>query len=144
VEAIHGNRTQEERMEALNLFKSGQIRILIATDVAARGIDVTGITHVINYDTPLSPEEYIHRIGRTGRAEFEGAAITFVSDEEYKQWVRIKDKIKATFELESTSFASRPAPQGQQVRQHGQAPHRAGSGGRPRQQQHGRRHGRQR
>jgi len=77
-ELIHGNKTQNYRCNALNKFKKGQVQVLVATDVAARGIDVIDITHVINYQLPLSYESYIHRIGRTGRAGKIGAAFTFV------------------------------------------------------------------
>jgi ATP-dependent RNA helicase RhlE len=77
--AIHSNRSQVQRQKALQGFKDGRYRVLVATDIAARGIDIEGISHVINYDTPNLPESYIHRIGRTGRAEAEGQAITFVT-----------------------------------------------------------------
>jgi ATP-dependent RNA helicase RhlE len=74
---IHSNRTLAQRKEALDGFKSGRYRVLVATDIAARGIDVKGIELVINYDIPEDPENYIHRIGRTGRAGHEGRAISF-------------------------------------------------------------------
>lgn len=77
-EAIHGNKTQNQRTRTLNDFKSERIHILLATDVASRGIDIDDISHVINYDLPGSVEDYIHRIGRTGRAQKKGKAITFV------------------------------------------------------------------
>jgi len=77
-ELIHGNKTQSYRIKAINRFKKGQVRVLVATDVAARGIDVADITHVINYQLPLSMDSYIHRIGRTGRAGKTGKALTFV------------------------------------------------------------------
>jgi ATP-dependent RNA helicase RhlE len=80
--AIHSNRSQSQRMRALDGFKRGQYKVLVATDLAARGIDVDGITHVVNYDTPAFAEDYVHRIGRTGRAEASGIAMTFVSGEE--------------------------------------------------------------
>jgi len=83
--AIHSGRTQSQRQRALDGFKNGDYRVMVATDIAARGIDVTGISHVINFDVPGMPEDYIHRIGRTGRAEATGDAITFVSSEEHKQ-----------------------------------------------------------
>ena len=82
VQAIHGDRTQRQRQDALDGFKKGKFNILVATDVAARGLDIRGLSHVINYDIPNSPDEYIHRIGRTGRANDTGSAITFVSPEE--------------------------------------------------------------
>ncbi len=83
--AIHSNRTQSQRQRALDGFKNNEYRVMVATDIAARGIDVTGISHVVNFDVPAQPEDYIHRIGRTGRAEARGDAITFVSPDEHKQ-----------------------------------------------------------
>jgi ATP-dependent RNA helicase RhlE len=82
VERIHGNRSQAQRTEALGGFKSGKYRVLVATDIAARGIDVTALGHVVNFDVPAAAEDYIHRIGRTGRAELTGAAFTLMSPEE--------------------------------------------------------------
>ena len=76
---LHSNRTQGQRLAALKRFKSGEVRVLIATDIAARGIDVDGISHVINYDFPPQPEDYVHRIGRTGRMQAIGDAISFVT-----------------------------------------------------------------
>lgn len=82
--AIHGNRSQAQRMSALAGFKAGTHRVLVATDIAARGIDVEGVSHVVNFDCPHLPEDYIHRVGRTGRAQATGDAFTFVSpDEEF-------------------------------------------------------------
>ncbi len=88
--AIHSGRTQNQRQRALDGFKNGDYRVMVATDIAARGIDVSGISHVINFDVPAMPEDYIHRIGRTGRAEMTGDAITFVSSEEHKQLRQIE------------------------------------------------------
>ncbi len=82
--SIHSGRTQNQRQQALDGFRSGKYQVMVATDVAARGIDVEGISHVINYDVPTHAEDYVHRIGRTGRAEATGDAITFVSSEEEK------------------------------------------------------------
>ena len=82
VAALHSNRTQRERVEALDGFKSGKYEVMVATDIAARGLDVDGITHVINYDVPQHPEDYVHRIGRTGRAQKVGDAFTLVTIEE--------------------------------------------------------------
>src|SRR6185369_12385898 len=73
---IHGDRSQPQREAALKAFKNGQTRVLVATDVAARGIDIESVSHVINYDIPEVPEDYVHRIGRTGRAGSTGRAIT--------------------------------------------------------------------
>lgn len=81
-ERIHGNRSQSQRTEALAGFKSGKYRVLVATDIAARGIDVEALGHVVNFDVPPAPEDYIHRVGRTGRAEMSGEAFTFYSPEE--------------------------------------------------------------
>jgi len=76
---IHGNRSQGQRLSALEDFRRGKSRVLVATDIAARGIDVEGISHVVNYDVPMQPEDYVHRIGRTGRAQAVGAAYTLVT-----------------------------------------------------------------
>ena len=81
-ERIHGNRSQGQRTEALAGFKSGKYRVLVATDIAARGIDVEALGHVVNFDVPMAPEDYIHRVGRTARAELTGDAFTFVAPEE--------------------------------------------------------------
>ena len=81
-ERIHGNRSQSQRTEALAGFKSGKYRVLVATDIAARGIDVEALGHVVNFDVPTAPEDYIHRVGRTARAEATGDAFTLVSPEE--------------------------------------------------------------
>jgi ATP-dependent RNA helicase RhlE len=81
-DAIHGNKSQGQRERVLAAFRDGSIRTLVATDIAARGIDVTGISHVINYDMPEVPEAYVHRIGRTARAGKEGIAISFCAPDE--------------------------------------------------------------
>ena len=81
--ALHSNRSQNQRLKALKDFKSGTVRVLVATDIAARGIDVDGISHVVNYDFPMHSEDYVHRIGRTGRAHAVGCAISFVTPEDY-------------------------------------------------------------
>ncbi len=80
--AMHADKSQQQRMQALEDFKSGKLRVLVATDIAQRGLDISGITHVINYDVPQQPEDYVHRIGRTGRAAATGDAYTFMSAEE--------------------------------------------------------------
>jgi ATP-dependent RNA helicase RhlE len=81
-ERIHGNRSQAQRTAALAGFKAGRFRVLVATDIAARGIDVEALGHVVNFDVPKVPEDYIHRVGRTARAEATGEAFTFVAPEE--------------------------------------------------------------
>lgn len=78
-DAIHGNKRQSQRIRTLEQFKANAIQILIATDVASRGLDIPNVSHVINYDLPESYEAYIHRIGRTGRADKRGVALTFVN-----------------------------------------------------------------
>jgi ATP-dependent RNA helicase RhlE len=84
VAQLHGDRSQGQRQQALDGFRSGKYKILVATDVAARGIDISGVSHVINYDIPLNPDDYIHRIGRTARADAEGDAFTFVTPAEFQ------------------------------------------------------------
>src|SRR5205814_7075090 len=79
---LHSNRSQNQRLRALKDFKSGSVRVLVATDIAARGIDVDGISHVVNYDFPKHPEDYVHRIGRTGRALAIGEALSFATPED--------------------------------------------------------------
>ena len=90
VTVLHSDRTQKDRISALEGFKSGKYEVLVATDIAARGLDVVGVTHVINYDIPLHPEDYVHRIGRTGRAEQVGDAFTLVIAEELKAMLDIE------------------------------------------------------
>lgn len=82
VAVLHSNRTQNERVEALEGFKKGRYEVMVATDIAARGIDIAGVSHVINYDVPQHPEDYVHRIGRTGRAQQVGDAFTIMTAEE--------------------------------------------------------------
>jgi ATP-dependent RNA helicase RhlE len=92
-ERIHGNRSQSQRTLALAGFKSGKHRVLVATDIAARGIDVEALGHVINFDVPKAPEDYIHRVGRTARAQLTGDAFTFVSPQEETDMLRIERAI---------------------------------------------------
>ncbi len=96
--AIHSDRTQRQRLRALEGFKSGKYQVMVATDIAARGINVEGISHVINFDVPGYAEDYIHRIGRTGRATATGDAITFVSQEEVQNLRDIERFIERKFE----------------------------------------------
>jgi ATP-dependent RNA helicase RhlE len=88
--AIHSDRTQNQRLQAMDSFRRGKFQVIVATDIAARGINIEGISHVINFDVPAFPEDYIHRIGRTGRAEALGDAITFVSYDEQKSLRKIE------------------------------------------------------
>ncbi|HEX2100550.1 MAG TPA: DEAD/DEAH box helicase, partial [Candidatus Synoicihabitans sp.] len=84
VGVLHSDRSQRERVEALDGFKSGRFEVLVATDIAARGLDIAGVSHVINYDVPENPEDYVHRIGRTGRAQNTGDAFTLVTEEDVR------------------------------------------------------------
>jgi ATP-dependent RNA helicase RhlE len=96
---IHSDRTLPQRREALNGFKSGKYRILVATDIAARGIDVEGIELVVNYDLPDDPENYVHRIGRTGRAGMEGKAISLATPDQGSDVRNIEKLIKISISL---------------------------------------------
>ena len=128
--ALHSNRTQSQRQKALDGFKRGHYRVLVATDIAARGIDVEGISHVINFDTPVYAEDYIHRIGRTGRAMATGDAITFVSrDEEdhlrnIEKFIgkRLERKRHPTFEPSAQQPFQKPQPQAQHPQPHAPKP----------------------
>ena len=91
--AIHGDKSQNQRVNALNHFKSGECKVLVATDIAARGIDIAGLSHVFNYDMPMEPEAYVHRIGRTGRAGRDGTAISFCCIDEVKQLEQVEKLI---------------------------------------------------
>ena len=97
-EAIHGDRTQGQRQQALDGFKAGKIAVLVATDVVARGIDVDNISHVINFDIPTNPEDYVHRIGRTARAGASGIAVSLLTSEDVHDLVAIERLIGATIE----------------------------------------------
>ena len=98
-DAIHGNLRQSKRDRVIRGFRSGKNRILVATDVAARGLDIPLIQHVINYDLPQVPEDYIHRIGRTGRAGKEGSAMTFLTNHDFSMWRSIQKLIDPDFKL---------------------------------------------
>ena len=100
-DAIHGDKTQNERLTALAAFKSGSCEILVATDVAARGLDIVELPCVINYDVPFNPEDYVHRIGRTGRAGQSGKTIMFVEPRDYRSLREIETLIKHKFELKA-------------------------------------------
>ena len=89
-QALHGDKSQDERLKALAAFKRGEVQLLVATDVAARGLDIADLPGVFNFDVPLHAEDYVHRIGRTGRAGKEGTAITFITPEEYRKLQYIK------------------------------------------------------
>lgn len=101
-EAIHGNKSQNARQQALQNFKSASTRVLVATDIAARGIDIDNLSHVINYDLPSSPETYVHRIGRTGRAGASGIAISFCDPDEVDMLFTIERTIGKNIPIDST------------------------------------------
>jgi len=114
---IHGDRSQAQRTRALEDFKRGKFRILVATDIAARGIDIAELGHVINFDVPMVPEDYVHRVGRTARAKATGDAITFVAPEEEKYFAQIEralgrrlDRAKVPELPPPTPGPARPAP----------------------------------
>ena len=112
-QAIHGGRTQGQRQRALEGFRKGHYRVLVATDVAARGLDIQGISHVFNYDIPTCADDYIHRIGRTARASAEGDAITFVCPEDYQALNNIERAIGKPLpreEWEGSVPVEAPAP----------------------------------
>ncbi|GAB3581558.1 DEAD/DEAH box helicase [Hymenobacter daeguensis] len=99
VRVIHGNKGQNARMNSMDSFKAGEVRYMVATDVAARGIDVPQVTHVINFDVPIVHDDYVHRIGRTGRAQHIGAAITFANEAEMVHVGEIEQLINQKIEL---------------------------------------------
>jgi ATP-dependent RNA helicase RhlE len=92
--AIHGNKSQSAREKALGEFKAGRLRVLVATDIAARGIDIDALPHVVNYELPNTPEDYVHRIGRTGRAGMNGEAVSLVCVDELKLLADIEKLMK--------------------------------------------------
>ncbi len=109
---IHGNRSQAQRTAALAGFKDGKIQVLVATDIAARGIDISALGHVVNFDVPLVPEDYIHRVGRTARAEATGDAFTFVAPDEEADLRRIEGAIKKRLPrvtVPDFDYSARPA-----------------------------------
>jgi ATP-dependent RNA helicase RhlE len=97
--ALHGDKSQGARTEALKQFKAGKLRVLVATDLAARGIDIEALPHVVNFELPRSPKDYIHLIGRTGRAGVEGEAISLITEEDRHHWKVIQKKMKRWVEL---------------------------------------------
>ena len=120
--AIHSNRTQAERTEALQAFKDGKVRVLVATDIAARGIDIDHLPCVINYELPHVPEDYVHRIGRTGRAGATGDAISLVAPPEQELLERIEKLLKAKIEERQVSGFDVDAPA---IRHDGESPDRS-------------------
>ena len=148
-EVIHGNKSQSARQKALENFRAGRSRVLVATDIAARGIDVDGITHVINFDLPNDPESYVHRIGRTARAGAEGVAISFCDNTERGFLREIEKLIRLKLPSENAGVTADPRQPGDsrrdgdfrsesagrprqgEYRQHANGEKRHGNGGRP-------------
>jgi ATP-dependent RNA helicase RhlE len=135
-EAIHSDRSMRQRLRALEGFKRGKYQVMVATDIAARGINVEGISHVFNFDVPGYAEDYVHRIGRTGRAEATGDAITFVSHDEIGDIRKIERFIDCTFEDEyydgfeyDSRFSVKNAPKGAGAKKSGGGRGRSASGG---------------
>jgi ATP-dependent RNA helicase RhlE len=112
-DAIHGNKSQNARQRSLNSFKEGKVRVLVATDIAARGIDVDGVSHVINFEMPVEPESYVHRIGRTARAGNDGIAISFCDREEMSQLRAIERQIRQPVPVdEAHAYHAAPGQRG--------------------------------
>ena len=135
-EAIHGNKSQNARERALANFKAGKIRVLVATDIAARGIDIDEVTHVVNFDVPEVPETYVHRIGRTARAGASGMAMTFVESDERVDWRNIIKLTKQDIPIvDGHPYQSRippsatPPPSGNNDDRGRRGPPRRGGGG---------------
>jgi ATP-dependent RNA helicase RhlE len=138
--AIHGNKAQTRRTRALEEFRNGEVRALVATDIAARGIDVEGITHVINFDLPVEPEVYVHRVGRTARAGADGDAISFCCAEErdalrsIERFIRRRVPVDGAHDWHSdaarnaTGASARPAPRAPRPPRAGRSMHHGGSG----------------
>jgi ATP-dependent RNA helicase RhlE len=146
---LHSNRSQNQRLKALKDFKSGAVRVLVATDIAARGIDVDGISHVVNYDFPMHAEDYVHRIGRTGRAHAVGDAVSFVTPEDHGELRLLERFIGRGIvrkRAEGFNYAAHAPAQTETSREggfrqpghrHSQPRQSAQSGGRPQQGGHG-------
>ena len=126
--ALHGDKSQDERLKALEAFKSGEVDLLVCTDVAARGLDIKDVPAVFNFDVPFNAEDYVHRIGRTGRAGASGLAVSFVASSDQRLVVDIEKLIKTKIELEPMAFDEDQAPTGRMndgrrmYRQAGDAP----------------------
>jgi len=132
--AIHGNKSQPQRMKALKRFKDGELQVLVATDIAARGLDIESLPHVVNYDLPHVPEDYVHRIGRTGRAGETGQAVSLVSGEDRSYFrdierligKKIEQQIIPGYEVGSGYHSAQPEPQGRRGQQRQNQPRNSG------------------
>ena len=122
VKALHGDMSQGQRDGVMIAFKSGRERLLVATDVAARGLDLTGVSHVINYDVPNSPDVYVHRIGRTGRAGESGRAMTLITPKQRRELEAIERNAKIEIEEWSPDGAKQARPKREDRRAAGDAP----------------------
>jgi ATP-dependent RNA helicase RhlE len=128
-DAIHGNKSQNARTRALRRFKDQELRVLVATDIAARGLDIESLPHVVNYDLPHVAEDYVHRIGRTGRAGAEGAAVSLVSHEDRSLLAAIERLMNRKVEMrtepgfEPGSHQPRPRAEPQRPQRRSPAPH---------------------
>jgi ATP-dependent RNA helicase DeaD len=131
VRALHGDLTQGQRDGVMLAFKGGRVPVLVATDVAARGLDISNITHVINFDVPTSPDTYVHRIGRTGRVGRSGRAITFVEDRQKRELEAIERHIGVSIAPWSAGATAAPAPVRERPRRHSK-PHVRHSADEPR------------
>jgi ATP-dependent RNA helicase DeaD len=123
VKALHGDMSQGQRDGVMIAFKGGRERLLIATDVAARGLDITGVSHVVNYDMPNSPDIYVHRIGRTGRAGESGRAITLITPKQRRELSAIERHAKTEIEQWSANGKSKPRPERETRRPRHTKPH---------------------
>ena len=129
--AIHGNKSQSARTKALSEFKDGALQVLVATDIAARGIDIDQLPHVVNYDLPNIPEDYVHRIGRTGRAGATGEAVSLVCVDEHEMLKDIEKLIKQTLPRQVIpGFEPDPTARAQAIQLRSGAPGHGGRGGR--------------
>jgi superfamily II DNA/RNA helicase len=102
--ALHGDKSQDERLKALDAFKKGEVDLLVCTDVAARGLDIKDVPAVFNFDVPFNAEDYVHRIGRTGRAGASGLAVSFVASSDARLVSDIEKLVRAKIELEAVEF----------------------------------------
>ncbi len=129
-DTMHSDRRMEQRARALDRFSSGKVRVLVATDVAQRGLDVEGISHVVNYDVPMDPEDYVHRIGRTGRAGAVGTAVTFVTGADLGYLKSIEHRLGRRLERRSLpeyDYTGAPRDQGEEERTRSRAGRGIGS-----------------
>ncbi len=118
VRALHGDMTQGQRDGVMLAFKGGRVPILVATDVAARGLDISTVTHVINFDVPTSPDVYVHRIGRTGRVGRSGRAITFIEPRQKRELAAIEKHIGTGITPWAEGAHTKPAPVAERPRRH--------------------------